>query len=407
MHKMTRYETYRKEASLLKMKAVHSIKQRTMFLDKISNRDKRQKTQKQLEQYWRANNLNQQMLERAKALTNRITYYAAQKEQQNPIRYHDNAVLEQITEAEWIIFALNTQNQLRKLSLTKEIERKTFEGKKTTLKKVLWKVFTDLNPLQKSGLIRTYRVRVSQKSTKAQLQYKQMKHSSYQTLKIFWATISKLYIKIIQQPVHDQIRTEQTTQPENLDQNILRLQNEKEMLIHDFEQFIQNNFFQVDEECIHETSQEQIGNQSQQEEEDSKEILDITLKKGEEINTKRDNNATMAYTVQNPAIKIRLREKDSDIVNEKQTQGLKNDWRIIQLQNIKRERKTSPTKPKILQDNHSTHQTQPEGELVTHRSIHMGQNVDNGMTNHTAQQIQQFLLGSVRTQLPFLWIRME
>ncbi|KAA6363054.1 MAG: hypothetical protein EZS28_041419, partial [Streblomastix strix] len=102
------------------------------------------------------------------------------------------------------------------------------------------------------------------------------------------------------------------------------------------------------------------------------------------------------------------KEKNLNNLNEDQTRNLRSGTKIfLQKPEVKKERKYTPNKSKILQDNHTSHLTQPKGELLTSKSIHVGLNVDSGMSNHPALRLKQFSLGSISFQLPLFWIRME
>ncbi|KAA6397367.1 MAG: hypothetical protein EZS28_007100, partial [Streblomastix strix] len=84
----------------------------------------------------------------------------------------------------------------------------------------------------------------------------------------------------------------------------------------------------------------------------------------------------------------------------------------IQLQSkleVKKERKQSPNKSKVLQANHTSHLTLYKGEQLAPKSIRVGLNVDSRMSNHPNLRLNQFSLGSISSYPtpPPPWIRME
>ncbi|KAA6401073.1 MAG: hypothetical protein EZS28_003394 [Streblomastix strix] len=89
---------------------------------------------------------DQQVLDRAILLTNRISDYAARTEEQSPIYYHDNTIEEQMDQTENEISALEDQNKHRGDNLDKENEIRTLEMERFELTRILRKDYIDSNP---------------------------------------------------------------------------------------------------------------------------------------------------------------------------------------------------------------------------------------------------------------------
>ncbi|KAA6395770.1 MAG: hypothetical protein EZS28_008702 [Streblomastix strix] len=109
--------------------------------------ERRENRQRQSDRYWKATDPDQQALDRAIALTNRISDYAARTDEQNPIYYHDNTVEEQMVETEKDVSALEAGNKHIRDNLDKENETRTLENERIDLKKTLRKYYIDSNPI--------------------------------------------------------------------------------------------------------------------------------------------------------------------------------------------------------------------------------------------------------------------
>ncbi|KAA6374944.1 MAG: hypothetical protein EZS28_029530 [Streblomastix strix] len=109
-------------------------------------RERKENRQRQSDQYWKASDPDQQVLDRAIALTRRISDYAAQTDDQNPIYYHDNTIQEQIIETGKEVSALEARNKHRRDNLDKENETRTLEKERIELTRTLRKDYIDSNP---------------------------------------------------------------------------------------------------------------------------------------------------------------------------------------------------------------------------------------------------------------------
>ncbi|KAA6355611.1 MAG: hypothetical protein EZS28_048862, partial [Streblomastix strix] len=96
-------------------------------------RERRENRQRQSDQYWKATDPDQQALDRAIALTKRISDYAARTDDQNPIYYYDNTVEELMIETEKEVSALDAWNKHRQDNLDKENETRTLEKERIEL----------------------------------------------------------------------------------------------------------------------------------------------------------------------------------------------------------------------------------------------------------------------------------
>ncbi|KAA6362732.1 MAG: hypothetical protein EZS28_041742 [Streblomastix strix] len=65
-----------------------------------------------------------------------------------------------------------------------------------------------------------------------------------------------------------------------------------------------------------------------------------------------------------------------------------------------KERKQTPNKSQVFQENHISLPIQLIGELLTPKSIRVGLNVDSGISNHPSLRLMQFSLGNISSQLP-------
>ncbi|KAA6353760.1 MAG: hypothetical protein EZS28_050714, partial [Streblomastix strix] len=96
--------------------------------------------------YLRAGDPDQQALDRAIQLTNRISDYAARTDEQSQIYYHDNTIEEQMIQSEKEVSALEARNKHRRDNLDKENETRTLEKERIELTKILRKDYIDSNP---------------------------------------------------------------------------------------------------------------------------------------------------------------------------------------------------------------------------------------------------------------------
>ncbi|KAA6402059.1 MAG: hypothetical protein EZS28_002424 [Streblomastix strix] len=109
-------------------------------------REIRENRQKRSDQYWKAGDPDQQALDKAILLTNRISDYAARTEEQNPTYYHDNTIEEQMIETEKEVSALEARNEHRIGNQNKENEARTLEKERIEQTKTLKMGFIDSNP---------------------------------------------------------------------------------------------------------------------------------------------------------------------------------------------------------------------------------------------------------------------
>ncbi|KAA6362731.1 MAG: hypothetical protein EZS28_041741, partial [Streblomastix strix] len=109
-------------------------------------RERRENRQKRSDQYWKAIDPDQQALDRAIALTKRISDYAARTDEQSQIYYHDNTIEEQMIQSENEVSALEAQNKHRRDNLDKENEVRTLEKERVELTRTLRKNDIDSNP---------------------------------------------------------------------------------------------------------------------------------------------------------------------------------------------------------------------------------------------------------------------
>ncbi|KAA6376329.1 MAG: hypothetical protein EZS28_028141 [Streblomastix strix] len=102
------------------------------------------------------------------------------------------------------------------------------------------------------------------------------------------------------------------------------------------------------------------------------------------------------------------KEKNLHNMNEYQIKNLRNGTMLLQSKlQVMKERKYTPNKSKVHQNNHTSYLIQLKEELLTSKLIRAALNVDSGMSNHPTLRLKLFSLGCISFQLPFLQIRME
>ncbi|KAA6368261.1 MAG: hypothetical protein EZS28_036212, partial [Streblomastix strix] len=237
-------------------------------------------------------------------------------------------------------------------------------------------------------------------------------------------------LQLLTQPkspqIQYQIRQVDPQKEVDLNKQIRQLQKERDMMQLRFEQEVHDTIF-GNLDCPSDLNNSEMDKQSQrqnsEEAKDPQSIQDETgkhIKMDKQHENKKSVNAEVSLTKEKLPKKKRIRHKrgkktkvlqprkENNLNNEDQTRNLRSGTKLfLQKPEVKKERKKTPNKSKVLQDNHTPHPTQPKGELLTPKSIRVGLNVDSGMSNHPALRLKQFSLGSISSQLPLLWIRME
>ncbi|KAA6378487.1 MAG: hypothetical protein EZS28_025985, partial [Streblomastix strix] len=431
-------------------------------------RERRENRQRQSDRYWKAADPDQLALDRAIALTNRISDCAARTDEQNPIYYHDNTEEEQMVETEKEVSALEARKKHRRDNLDKENETRSLEKQRIELTRTLRKDYIDSNPTLKvdrknprsprppSYIEQSIALEVDERlplpnqvnnmqdamliNTTISPQRINFNQDSGPRLNLIYPPpefANNNQLSFFEQLVINNRNTAhlplQPTEPANPERDMLQLR---------FEQDVHDTVF-GELDCFSDLNNNEMDKQSQSK--DSEEARDPLSIKGDKEKhmemDKQDKNqnaakAKVSLTKEKQQEKEMDKQSQSDDsqefgitrakkkrgrhkrgkktkveqprkernlnnMNEDQTRNLRSGTKIfLQKPQVNKERKQTPNKSKVLQDNHTPHPTQPKGELLTPKSIRVGLNVDSGMSNHPALRLKQFSLGSISSQLP-------
>ncbi|KAA6397099.1 MAG: hypothetical protein EZS28_007367 [Streblomastix strix] len=229
---------------------------------------RRENRLKQSDQYWQARDPDQQALYRAIVLTNTISDYAAQIQEQNLIYYHDNTIEEQMIETEKVISALEARNKHRRDNLDKENETRTSQKESIEQTRTFKKDYIDCNPT----------LQVDRANTRSpRLPHPQIQH---------------------------QIREVSSQEEDDLDKKILQLQEEIDMIQLRFEQEVHDTLF-GELDCPSDLNNNEMDKYCQSEDsEETKDHLSIQGNKDKHMKMDKQNENENASKV-----KISLKQR--------------------------------------------------------------------------------------------------
>ncbi|KAA6378251.1 MAG: hypothetical protein EZS28_026219 [Streblomastix strix] len=224
-----------------------------------------------------------------------------------------------------------------------------------------------------------------------------------------------------------QIREVDHQEEEDLEKQIYFLQDERDLLQLRFEQDLHDTVF-GDVNCSSDLNNKDMDKLSQKE--NAKQAKDPISKLNEKMKqTKMDiqNMNENSAKAKVPQIKgkkkknhkkmdkqsqsddflevgtTRVKKKRGRHKKGKNSRNLKSGIVLFQSKpKVMKERKQTPNKSNVLQDNHTSHQTQLMRALLTSKLIRTGLNVGNGMSNHLTLCRMHFSFGSISSQLSLL-----